>query len=263
MSKSPNYNPHTLLCQEMSGHAGDMIKTAYGSNTSSFFHKDDKSFVTTTDTKVEAYYLDTIHAHYPEHNIHSEESGDHQNGSKYTWYLDPLDGTSNYIFGVPLFGTMIALSKGNDLISSCLNLPLSNITFTAQKGEGSYLNHRRLTLPDAIPLSQITMMIDCGKSLIAHQTKIHILSQISDKVRSIRQFGCVCAHSLLFQHDHLHFSMVIGADPHDLLPNALIYQESGLLTLNRYFQPWSITDPDLIAIHPSLKTDIEKIIQFE
>src|SRR6056297_3496811 len=81
---------------------------------------------------------------YPDHNILGEESGQSHKNSDYTWVIDPLDGTHNYLMGNPLFCTAIALTYKNEVILGVIYAPYLKELYWAEKGKGAYLNDKKI-----------------------------------------------------------------------------------------------------------------------
>jgi myo-inositol-1(or 4)-monophosphatase len=105
-------------------------------------------FVTEVDKMSEGIIVDAIHSAYPEHRILAEERGDSGGDSDICWIIDPLDGTANFIHGVPHFAISIAVKQKNRLIAAVIYDPIRNELFTAAKGEGARVNDRRIRVSD-------------------------------------------------------------------------------------------------------------------
>ncbi len=104
-------------------------------------------FVSEVDKAAEEAIIQVIRQAYPDHAILAEESGIHA-GNEYQWIIDPLDGTTNYLRGIPQFSVSIALQHKGTLISAVVYDPLRDEMFTADKGGGAYLNSRRLRVSE-------------------------------------------------------------------------------------------------------------------
>ena len=102
------------------------------------------NIVTQADIESEALIIRMIKETYPGHNIIAEECGFSNSGSEYTWIIDPLDGTSNFASGIPWFGVLIALFKGNAPIIGGAYLPVQDILYVAEPGKGAYRNGKLL-----------------------------------------------------------------------------------------------------------------------
>ena len=114
--------------------------------------------VTEMDIKAEDMIMKTIKARFPEHGILTEESFEQKSGSGYRWIIDPLDGTTNYSHGFPVFCVSIALEREGEIILGVVFNPMLNELFTAEKGKGAYLNNKRIRVSG---ISELT------KSLLA------------------------------------------------------------------------------------------------
>ena len=103
-------------------------------------------FVTEVDHAAEAAIIETLLAAYPGHGILAEESGRTHGAkdSEYVWIIDPLDGTTNFIHGLPMYSVSIALSFRGQLQQGVVYDPARNDLFYASKGRGAFLNDRRL-----------------------------------------------------------------------------------------------------------------------
>ena len=102
--------------------------------------KTDGSPITVADTEAEMAIIRRIKRSFPEHSILGEETGKEEKQSEYTWIIDPIDGTKNFIRGLPFFGTLIALMKDGEIIVGVSNIPLLNDLMHAEKGKGAFAN---------------------------------------------------------------------------------------------------------------------------
>jgi myo-inositol-1(or 4)-monophosphatase len=103
-------------------------------------------FVTEVDHAAEASIIETLLGAYPGHGILAEESGSAQGAkdSDYVWIIDPLDGTTNFIHGLPTYAVSIALSFRNQIQQAVVYDPARNDLFFASKGRGAFLNDKRI-----------------------------------------------------------------------------------------------------------------------
>ncbi|HEX9021007.1 MAG TPA: inositol monophosphatase family protein [Nitrospirota bacterium] len=103
-------------------------------------YKGDINLVTEMDTRSERAVVETLLAAFPGHGILAEEETRIQNGSAFTWIIDPLDGTTNYAHAYPCFSVSIALEREGELILGVVYDPMRDELFSAQKGQGAFLN---------------------------------------------------------------------------------------------------------------------------
>ena len=101
-------------------------------------------FVTTADKKVEKILIDELSKARPNYSILSEEIGEIINDKEFKWIIDPIDGTSNFLHGIPHFAISIGLEQNNEIICGIIYDPIKDEMFSAEKGNGSYLNNQRI-----------------------------------------------------------------------------------------------------------------------
>jgi len=99
--------------------------------------KADATFVTQVDTEVEALIRDRIRAAYPGHGILGEEFGSDAGEGQTRWIVDPIDGTNNLVRGIPVFGTLLAVEDGGELIAAAISAPALSRRWHAARGEGA------------------------------------------------------------------------------------------------------------------------------
>jgi len=110
-------------------------------------------FVSDIDRNAEAIIIEAIQKAYPDHSILAEESGIFEADGEFRWIIDPLDGTTNFLHGIPHHCTSIAIAKGNAILHGITVDHLRNEEFTASRGEGAYLNGRRIRVTPTTTLS--------------------------------------------------------------------------------------------------------------
>jgi myo-inositol-1(or 4)-monophosphatase len=121
--------------------AGGEVQLGYFDRQFEITQKESQSSVVTeADIESERVIIETIRAGFPGHNIVSEECGLVNNGSEFTWVVDPLDGTSNFAAGIPWFGVLIAVLKGEVPVMGGAFLPVGDVLYIAEKGKGAYRN---------------------------------------------------------------------------------------------------------------------------
>ena len=112
-------------------------------------------FVTSSDKKIEKILIDELQKARPDYSILSEEIGEIKNDESFKWIIDPIDGTANFLHGVPHFAISIGLEHNKEIICGIVYDPIKDEMFTAEKGNGSYLNNYRMRV------SSRTKLEDC------------------------------------------------------------------------------------------------------
>jgi myo-inositol-1(or 4)-monophosphatase len=107
------------------------------------------NLVTEIDKQSEALIIKKIRQHYPSHDILGEETGAHDLKSEYRWIIDPLDGTTNYTHGLPIFSVTIGVEHKGEIIAGVVYDPNADEMFSAEKGAGAFLNGKRIHVSKA------------------------------------------------------------------------------------------------------------------
>lgn len=164
------------------------VITAYYSDDIKVELKDDETPVTLADRGAEKVIRDTISRAFPDHGFLGEEFGTQEGTSPYMWIIDPIDATKNYIRKIPIFGTQIALMKGDELILGVSNAPLLNELLYAEAGGGAFLNGEPIQVSD-VSQSKDAMICHGGLNWFTEKgTFPGIYNLINNTARS-RGFG--------------------------------------------------------------------------
>ena len=132
--------------------AGTLIRTRHGGRPA-VTYKSPVDLVTATDRQAELIIIEALHGAFPGHGIVSEESPPRPGRSDYLWYVDPLDGTTNFVHGYPHCAVSVALEHQGALVLGLVHDPLRRETFSAQRGGGAQLNGRTIQVSNVDDLS--------------------------------------------------------------------------------------------------------------
>src|SRR5690348_9982688 len=128
---------------EIAREAGALLATMFERRVA-IETKGEYDLVTEADRASERLVVERLCTHFPSHAIVAEEGGGRENASGYRWYVDPLDGTTNFAHSFPFFNVTLALEAAGELIAGVIFDPLRNEMFTAERGSGAYLNDSRI-----------------------------------------------------------------------------------------------------------------------
>lgn len=190
--------------------------------------KEASDFVTRVDRESEQVIVATIREKYPDHDILAEESFRDKNTGGYRWIIDPLDGTTNFIHGYPVFAVSIALQHGDEIILGLVYDPLRGEVFTAEKQKGSFLNGKPARISGVSTLQE--SLIATGfpfrrKKLI--EAYLELFRRIFNQVSDIRRAGSAAldlAHVACGRCDGF---FEIGLSPWDAAAGSLLIKEAG------------------------------------
>lgn len=107
-------------------------------------YKSGADIVTAADRRSETFIVERLRTFFPQHAIVAEESGRREANSDYCWYVDPLDGTTNFAHRYPVFCVSLALAAGDEILVGVVHDPVRGETFHGARGEGAWLNQKRI-----------------------------------------------------------------------------------------------------------------------
>ena len=170
--------------------AGSLLKGGFGGSIE-FERKPDGSLVSPADKAAEKLILGELKKRFPSDSTLSEESGRAGCDDEFLWIIDPLDGTHNYIKGLDIFGTSIALCRKGLPALGVICLPMTNELFYARKGGGAFLNGEKISVSDR-GLKDATMFFDSSIARLPERN-FAALEKLHDKVFNIRMLGSTVA----------------------------------------------------------------------
>lgn len=150
----------------------------------------DADVVTIADKESENYIISEITSRYPDHSILSEESGEHTNSAEWRWVIDPLDGTTNYSQGLPVFCVSIALQHNGESVAGVVYAPYLHEFFYATKGGGAWLGDHQLHCSKKEEITKLvaTTGIPVDKN-VNPDNNIDNLSRVVHDIRGLRILG--------------------------------------------------------------------------
>src|SRR4030066_2225519 len=143
--------------------AGEILLRGFGKAKDIQF-KEDKSLVTEFDKLSEEKIISTIKYSFPNHQILAEETGLSEVKSDYLWMIDPLDGTTNFALGIPIFAVSIALAFKKEVILGVTYNPFAKELFQAERGKGALLNNETISVSDISKASESVFFFNRSRS---------------------------------------------------------------------------------------------------
>jgi len=163
--------------------------------------KPDRTFVTQADTEVERRIRERLADAFPDHGLVGEEYGTEAGDAPVRWYIDPIDGTHNFIRGVPLFGTLLAVERDGELQAAVLSAPALDERWWAHRGGGAWARNRGAA-PRRIHVSGVTDLADAqvlygSRRDIAQSGRAPGFDRLLQDVWRERGFGDFWGYALL------------------------------------------------------------------
>jgi histidinol-phosphatase len=216
--------------------------------------KADRSPVTRADRETEKTIIRTIRAEFPDHNFFGEEFGRSSKRSEYVWIIDPIDGTKNFIAGIPLWGTLIALMHGNEVIVGVSYIPTLKEMVWAEKGKGAFLNGKQIHVSRKAKLSD--SMISFGSLPAFKRKRLGTkLLKLLDKTGRQRSFGDLWPYHLLAS-GRLEIVVEASIRAYDIAPFVVIMQEAGGTTSDIAGHPFSLEISSFLATNGNVHDNV-------
>jgi len=215
----------------------------------------DKSFndfVTEVDRTAEAAIIEILHEAYPKHAILAEESGS-TGESDFVWIIDPLDGTTNFLHGLPQYAVSIALAERGVLTQAVIYDPTRNELFTATRGGGAFLNDRRLRVSKRTKLHE--SLIGTGfpyREFLHLDAYMAMFRELIGSTAGLRRPGAASLDLAYVAAGRYDAFFEIGLKPWDIAAGALLVTESGGLVGDLEGENHFLESGHIIAATPKI-----------
>jgi myo-inositol-1(or 4)-monophosphatase len=227
--------------------------------------KQPNDFVTEVDKAAEAAIIETLVDAYPAYGILAEESGvspAKSGDSEYQWIIDPLDGTTNFIHGLPQYAISIALARGNVLEHAVVFDPNRNELFTASKGGGAFLNDRRIRVSKRIRLGEA--LIGTGfpyREFDKIDLYLSIFKELAQKTAGQRRPGAASLDLAYVACGRYDGFWEFGLAPWDMAAGALLIAEAGGLVSDLRGEANYLETGNIVAGTPKVFLPLLKLIE--
>ena len=183
--------------------------------------------VTEMDQRSEQLIVDLITAARPDDGFLGEEGADRAGSSGVTWVVDPIDGTVNYLYGIPAYAVSIAARVGDEVVAGAVVNPVSNEVWSAVLGEGAWLDGRRLELAEPPALEMALIATGFGYDPRRRTRQAEILQVVLPLVRDVRRAGAASLDLCALACGRVDGYYEQGLQPWDLAAGGLVAREAG------------------------------------
>lgn len=217
--------------------------------------KGKSNLVTQVDVLAEQAIIKVLRDEYSDCQVLSEETNNTSSLYGHTWIVDPLDGTNNFVFGIPFLCVNIALAKDGDVIFGLTYDPLHNECFYAQKGSGSFLDGRRIHVSLKSKLEAAIVGFDIGYDVKWGEEIFRMARFLRPAVHSLRAMGSAalslayvaCGRLDVYFHKYLY--------PWDIASGILLIKEAGGMISDWNGQAATLLNRDIVGAGDSLRQD--------
>lgn len=220
-------------------------------------------YVTNIDKKAEEILIETLRTAYPSHGFHGEESGK-QPGDGNLWIIDPLDGTSNFIHGIPHFSISIAFAINGRVEHALIYDPVKDELFTASRGRGAMLNNRRIRVSKQASLQGAFLAMGSTHRSPEHlQSNQKLIAQLVPAVAGIRRMGSVALDLAYVAAGRFDGFWDADFRTWDVAAGALLVQEAGGMVGDFSGRHSFVEKREIVAAPPKVfKELIKNCLQF-
>ncbi len=221
-------------------------------------------FVTEIDQASERIIIETLLTAYPDHGILAEESGSqHGNpNADHIWIIDPLDGTTNFIHGFPVYCVSIALQVRGKLEQAVIYDPTRNDLFTATKGRGAYMNERRIRVSKRVRLNEC--LISTGFPFRPEDDfdkYLRLMGDVMQRTAGLRRPGAAALDLAYVAAGFSDGFFELGLQPWDMAAGALLVTEAGGLVGNFTGDAEFLEHRECLAASPRIYAQMVPLLQ--
>ena len=210
-------------------------------------YKGEVDLVTQADKRSEEAIVTRLHSRFPQHAIVAEEGGGKDNDSRWRWYVDPLDGTTNFAHGYPCFAVSIGLEEEGDLIVGVIYQPMTNELFTAVKGQGAFLNNRRIEVSRVDDLGTGLLATGFPSKKRAHSQNINFYWEFTLRSHGVRRDGSAALDLAAVACGRFDGFWEFGLHSWDTAAGVLLVREAGGMVTTLSGEPYRVDHPETIA----------------
>jgi len=208
--------------------AGEIAREGFGKNFLVETKGSLTNLVTEYDKKCEAAIINFIRKEFPSHSILAEESGKQDHSSEYIWFIDPIDGTTNYAHGLPIFSVSIGVQKNNEMIYGVVYDVMRNVIYSAEKENGSYCNGRKLKVSENDDLKKSVLVT--GFPYNISDNPDHAAERFTAFLkasRAVRRLGSAAIDMCYVAEGVFDGFWEVALNPWDMAAAKLIIEEAG------------------------------------
>jgi myo-inositol-1(or 4)-monophosphatase len=215
--------------------------------------------VTEVDKATERWLVEELTRRRPGDAILGEEGGDHAGRSGMRWLLDPIDGTVNFVLGIPHYAVSVAAARGGVVVAGAVCNAASGETFHARRGGGAFVDGRQLAGPRGVPLSRAVVATGFGYDPALRARQVAVVAPMLPAVADIRRLGSAALDLCFLAAGRVDAFFEAGLNAWDHAAGGLIAEEAGCVVSGLRGQPPSARM--VAAAGPALAADFFALLE--
>lgn len=210
-------------------------------------YKGDVDLVTEADRASEKLIVNRLRAAWPEHEIVGEEGTRHNTGSEFRWYVDPLDGTTNFAHGYPVFCVSMGLEREGKMFAGVLFDPTRNELFAAERGHGATLNGKPIRVSTTKTIAESILATGFPSHKRHKNPNIHFYHQITLRTHGIRRAGSAALDLANVAAGRYDGFWEFNLNPWDTSAGTILVEEAGGRVTRFDGSPWLLDSRETLA----------------
>ena len=241
--------------------AGEIVREGFGQKLKVEYKSNETNLVTEIDKASEKHIIDFIRKKYPTHSILAEESGEMKAGSEYLWVVDPLDGTTNFAHGLPIFSVSIGLQKNGKTLMGVVYDIMQDIAYFAEEGNGAYADLEKLKVSLNDKISHSVLVTGFPYNISENpENALEKFSALTRKARAIRRLGSAAIDLCYVAKGVFDGFWELFLHPWDICAGMLIVEEAGGLVSDFKGKQIDIYSKRILASNRVLHSNLMEII---
>jgi myo-inositol-1(or 4)-monophosphatase len=219
----------------------------FASRRIGFELKGEHDLVTEADRASEKLIVERLRAAYPSHGIVAEEGSRYAATSEFCWYVDPLDGTTNFAHGFPAYCVSLGLEQAGELIAGVIADPTRGEIFTAERGAGAFLNGQPVRVSTATRLTDALAATGFPSRKRHKNVNVHFFHQISMETHGVRRAGAAALDLAYVACGRLDLFWEFSLNPWDIAAGVLLVREAGGVCTDMRGDNLDLRSPHILA----------------
>lgn len=252
--------PWKAFAVDLARKSGALLKEKF-SQTHQIHYKGEINLVTEADKMSEDLIIAAINRNFPDHGILSEESPAITGAGKLRWIIDPLDGTTNYAHGYPVFCVSIALEDEGKIILGVVYDPMREEMFVAQRGQGAYLNEKKLAVSKIDNLSRSLLATGFPYDIReSKENNLDYFNSMAINVQAIRRAGAAALDLAYLAAGRFDGFWELKLKPWDTAAGVLLVEEAGGIVSDIAGSKWYLQSPSILASNGLIHEQMIKVL---
>ncbi len=251
----------TLAGKALVGNFRNHQASVYGDEILSVGNRSlSKEVTSNNDHEADRIIIDLLRDRLPEHNLLTEETGLIDNGSKYTWIIDPLDGSSNFLNHNPFFAVSICLAYENEPITGVIFSPFLEEMIVARKDQGCTVNGRPVRVSSTEDLAK-TYVVGCPGGEKNNVRFAEMEYALHQQIKDFRKIGSAAVECYMVAAGRVDGFTTLNISSWDVAAGVLAVQEAGGRVTDFNGNPWTLEQTDLLVsnglVHDAILAELK------